>query len=70
MHAVAHKVKSSVSIFDFNDLKKLLINIEEYARDRRQLTEIPMLFDHFKLLSKSAVATLETVLAGLKKVKV
>jgi signal transduction histidine kinase/CheY-like chemotaxis protein/HPt (histidine-containing phosphotransfer) domain-containing protein len=70
VHAVSHKVKSSVSIFDFNDLKKLLINIEEYARDRRQLTEIPMLFDHFKLLSKPAIATLETALINLRKIKV
>ena len=70
VHAVAHKVKSSVSIFDFKDLKKVLINIEEYARDRQKLTEIPMLFDHFKLLSKSAVATLEVHLSNLKKVKV
>jgi signal transduction histidine kinase/CheY-like chemotaxis protein len=70
VHAVAHKVKSSVSIFDFTDLKKLLMNIEEYARDRQHLTEVPMLFDHFKLLSKSAVATLEVHLANLRKVKV
>ena len=26
VHAIAHKVKSSVAIFDLNDLKKLLIN--------------------------------------------
>jgi len=70
VHAVAHKVKSSVSIFDFNDLKKILVNIEEYARDRHHLTEIPMLFDHFKLLSKSAIAALEIILSNLRKMKV
>jgi len=70
VHAVAHKVKSSVSIFDFKDLKKLLVSIEEYSRERHKLTEIPMLFDHFKLLSKSAVATLEIHLSNLKRVRV
>jgi signal transduction histidine kinase/CheY-like chemotaxis protein/HPt (histidine-containing phosphotransfer) domain-containing protein len=70
VHAVAHKVKSSVAIFDFNDLKKLLINIEEYARDRQQLTEVPMLFSQFKLLSRSAIASLEIHLERLKKVRV
>lgn len=70
VHAVAHKVKSSVAIFDFNDLKKLLVNIEEHARDREQLTEIPMLFSQFKLLSRSAVASLEVHLERLRKVKV
>ncbi|MEO8085316.1 MAG: tetratricopeptide repeat protein [Bacteroidota bacterium] len=70
VHAVAHKVKSSVAIFDFNDLKKLLVNIEEYARDHSHLTEIPMLFTQFKLLSKSAIANLEVHLERLRKVKV
>ncbi len=70
VHAIAHKVKSSVAIFDFNDLKKLLINIEEHTRDRQHLTEVPMLFNQFKLLSKTAIANLEVHLGRLKKEKV
>ncbi|MCX6273953.1 MAG: tetratricopeptide repeat protein [Bacteroidetes bacterium] len=70
VHAIAHKVKSSVAIFDFNDLKKLLINIEEHTRDRQHLTEVPMLFNQFKLLSKAAIANLEVHLGRLKKEKV
>jgi CheY-like chemotaxis protein len=69
VHAVAHKVKSSVSIFDFTDLRKILINIEENARDRKELMEIPMLFNQFKLLCRSAVANLEVHLERLKRVK-
>ncbi len=70
VHAVAHKLKSSVAIFDFNDLKKLLINMEENARDLRHLTEVPMIFNQFKLLSKSAIANLEVQLDKLRKVRV
>jgi signal transduction histidine kinase/CheY-like chemotaxis protein len=70
VHAVAHKVKSSVAIFSFNDLKKLLINIEEYARDREHLTEVPMLFAQFRLLSRPAIANLEIQLERLRKVRV
>lgn len=69
VHAVAHKLKSSVAIFDFNDLRKLLVSIEENVRDQRNLTEVPMLFNHLKLLSRTAMVNLEMYLEKIKKVR-
>lgn len=44
VHAIAHKLKSSVSIFELSELKKRIINIEEHARDQVNLEEVPRLF--------------------------
>ncbi len=65
-HAVAHKLKSSIAIFEFHELKKLITNIEEYARDGERLEEIPHLYAEFKEGSKIAVRNLEAELSKLR----
>ena len=65
-HAVAHKVKSSIAIFELNELKKLITNIEEYARDGENLDEIPHSFSAFREGARHAMRNLE---AELKKIK-
>lgn len=66
-HAVAHKLKSSIAIFEFQELKKLITNIEEYARDGERLEEIPHLYAEFKEGSKIAVRNLEAELGKLRQ---
>jgi signal transduction histidine kinase/DNA-binding response OmpR family regulator len=66
-HAVAHKVKSSIAIFELNELRKIITNIEEYARDNEKLDEIPMLFSQFREGSKLALRDLEAELKKLKE---
>ena len=66
-HAVAHKLKSSIAIFEFQELKKLITNIEEYARDGERLEEIPHLYADFKEGSKIAVRNLEAELGKLRQ---
>ncbi|MFN8145787.1 MAG: response regulator [Bacteroidia bacterium] len=65
-HAVAHKLKSSIAIFEFHELKKLITNIEEYARDGERPEEIPHLYAEFKEGSKIAVRNLEAELSKLR----
>jgi CheY-like chemotaxis protein len=66
VHAVAHKLKSSVSIFELSELKKRIINIEEYARDGEKLDEVPRLFSEVKELSRIAARNLEAAVAHLR----
>ena len=66
VHMAAHKVKSSVAVFELGELKKLITNIEEYARDRNHLEEIPRLFSEFREGIRIAARNLE---AELKKLK-
>ena len=67
VYNIAHKLKGSIAIFEFNELKKIFILIEEYSRDKVNLKEIPVLFDQFIKLSRSTVRELETQLEKLKK---
>ncbi|MBK7571235.1 MAG: tetratricopeptide repeat protein [Bacteroidetes bacterium] len=67
VHAVAHKIKSSVAIFELGELKKIITNIEEYARDREHLDLIPRLFSEFREGIRYALRDLE---AELKKIKI
>ncbi|MBK9026300.1 MAG: Hpt domain-containing protein [Saprospiraceae bacterium] len=55
-HAVAHKLKSSIAIFELHELKKLITNIEEYARDGERLEDLPHLYAEFKEGSKNCRA--------------
>ncbi len=66
-HAVAHKIKSSVAIFELNELKKLIINIEEYARDREHLDKIAPAFSAFREGTRKVIRNLEAELKKLKK---
>lgn len=59
VHAVAHKIKSSVAIFELSELKKIITNIEEYARDREHLDLIPRLFSEFREGIKIALRDLD-----------
>ncbi|MBL0103516.1 MAG: response regulator [Bacteroidetes bacterium] len=66
VHMAAHKVKSSVAVFELGELKKLITNIEEYARDRNHLEEIPRLFSEFREGIRIAARNLEAELRKLK----
>ncbi len=66
IHAVAHKVKSSIAIFELNELKKIITNIEEYSRDLENLEKIPRLFSKFREGIKLVMRDLD---AELKKMK-
>lgn len=67
VHSVAHKIKSSVAIFELGDLKKIITNIEEYARDHENLEMIPRLFSEFREGIRFATRDLE---AELKRMKI
>jgi signal transduction histidine kinase/CheY-like chemotaxis protein/HPt (histidine-containing phosphotransfer) domain-containing protein len=65
-HATAHKLKSSISVFELSELKKLITNIEEYARDGENLETIPNAFSAFREGSRVVVRNLEAELRKLK----
>ncbi len=65
VHAVTHKLKSSLAIFELNNLKKLSTNMEEYSRDGINLDEIPKLFNLFKVESYPVVKNLQAELERL-----
>ncbi|MCC7232338.1 MAG: tetratricopeptide repeat protein [Bacteroidia bacterium] len=65
-HAVAHKVKSSISIFELSELKKLITNIEEYARDEVRVDEIAPLFNQFSIGARQTIQNLQAELKNLK----
>lgn len=48
LFAVAHKTKSSISIFEFNELKNLLLEIEECCKELTNLDTIPGIYTMFK----------------------
>ncbi|REK06951.1 MAG: response regulator [Bacteroidetes bacterium] len=66
VHSIAHKVKSSVSIFELNELKKLITNIEEYSRDKIHMEKIPLLFEKFRHTSIDEMDYLSTELEKLR----
>lgn len=66
VHAVSHKVKSSLAIFELNDLKKISTNIEEYSRDGICLEEIPELFNKFQTGAESELQNLQYELDKIK----
>jgi signal transduction histidine kinase/CheY-like chemotaxis protein/HPt (histidine-containing phosphotransfer) domain-containing protein len=68
VHAVAHKIKSSISVFELSELRKLVTNIEEYARDGMQLEEVPALYARFKSGALEAIAELEAELDRIRRV--
>ena len=69
-HLIAHKLKSGIAIFELQELKKIVTNIEEYARDGEHLDEIPRAFSAFREGARHAVRNLEAELRKLKKEKV
>ena len=66
-HAIAHKIKSSIAIFELNELKKLITNIEEYSRDSINLDKIPNAFSAFREGTRYAMRNLEAELKKLKQ---
>jgi hypothetical protein len=64
---IAHKVKSSLAIFELEDLKNCVICIEEYSRDQVKLDAIPALYTKFKTEGQVAVLNLKVELQRLKK---
>jgi CheY-like chemotaxis protein len=66
-HAVSHKVKSSIAIFELNELKKLITNIEEYSRDKEHIDEIAPAFSAFREGARIAMRNLEAELKKLKQ---
>jgi CheY-like chemotaxis protein len=66
VHAVAHKIKSSIAIFELGELKKIVTNIEEYARDKENLELIPRLFSEFREGIRISIRDLETELKKFK----
>jgi CheY-like chemotaxis protein len=63
---IAHKVKSSLAIFEMEEIKNCVISIEEYSRDRIKLESIPTLFEKFKTEGETAVVRLRQELQRLK----
>ena len=66
IHAVAHKVKSSIAIFELNELKKIITNIEEYSRDMENLEKVPRLFSEFREGIKLVMRDLDAELRKMK----
>ena len=66
-HEIAHKIKSSIAIFELNELKKLITNIEEYSRDKVNLDKIPNAFSAFREGTRYAVRNLEAELKKLRQ---
>jgi len=69
-HAIAHKIKSSIAIFELNELKKLITNIEEYSRDLTSLDKIPNAFSAFREGTRHVMRNLEAELSKLKQASV
>jgi signal transduction histidine kinase/CheY-like chemotaxis protein len=70
VHAVAHKIKSSISVFELSELRKLITNIEEYARDGIMLETVPILFSNFKTIAQVAIMELEAELERIRRITV
>jgi len=67
VHAVAHKVKSSISIFELTELKKTILLVEEYSREETQVDSVAGLFLEFKSGCAEAIINLEEELKKLKQ---
>ena len=59
VHAVAHKIKSCIAIFELNDLKKNTALIESLSKDVVEVHTIPELFVFFKSGCSEAINNLE-----------
>ncbi|MFM2136814.1 MAG: hypothetical protein RL021_2214 [Bacteroidota bacterium] len=70
VHAAAHKIKSSISIFDLKSLRRLIIKIEEGARDLHRLDEISSVFSAFKTEAESILSSFEKELERLRRERV
>ncbi len=66
VHAVSHKMKSCIAIFELEELRKIIIRIEDYSRDLNFTEAIPKLFPAFKEGCAVAVLHLEVELKKLK----
>lgn len=67
VHAIAHKVKSGISVFELTELKKIILNIEDYSREKTNLEEVPKLFRKFKKGCNEAVLDLSAELIKLQQ---
>lgn len=67
--AVAHKTKSSISIFEFTELKNILLQIEECTKELVNLEDVPGLFSVFSNGCAPAIENLSSALDRLKATK-
>src|SRR5260221_9312191 len=58
VYQIVHKLKGSIAVFEFHELKKVLMRMEEYADSHENLVEMPVLFNQFQMLSRYAMAGL------------
>jgi signal transduction histidine kinase/DNA-binding response OmpR family regulator len=70
IHSVVHKLKGSMAVFEFHDLKRILIRMEEYSANKENIDEIALLFTQFKRKIIFSVEGLERELTNLKGLKV
>ncbi|MFM7218442.1 MAG: response regulator, partial [Bacteroidota bacterium] len=62
----AHKIKSSLSVFGLNDLRRIAQRMEDNAREMKHLDEIPGLMNSFLTKARTAITALEKELAEQK----
>ena len=64
VHFEAHKVKSTIGIVGLDRLHKLILQINENTRERKELHIVPVLFDDFK---KQGTIAIERLIVERKK---
>ena len=64
VHFEAHKVKSTIGIVGLDRLHKLILQINENTRERKELNIVPVLFDDFK---KQVTIAIERLIVERKK---
>ncbi len=67
VHFEAHKVKSTIGIVGLDRLHKLILQINENTRERKDLKLVPSLFDNFKKQGDIAIERLITERKKLAK---
>ena len=69
VHAVSHKIKSCVAIFELNDLKVMIMLMEANSRDHVAVDKLPELFIEFKRGCNEAIINLQTELKKLNELQ-
>ena len=59
VNAVAHKIKSCITIFELHDLRSVIVAIEDFSLEKNKVEEIPALFHDFKIGCRFAITNLE-----------
>ena len=60
IHFEAHKLKSTIGIIGLEQLLKLILDINEYTRERKNLHLVPQLFKDFEKQAAIDIETVET----------